>query len=82
MELRVNRPSGEERSVWLRVKFARGADGNVLRAVGTLYDGTERKQIEERLERSGRLVSDRSSCSGCRRIRSQRCASVSRPTGR
>jgi PAS domain S-box-containing protein len=56
VELRIIRPSGEERSVWVRVKLERGPDGAVLRAVGTLYDTTERKQIEERLERSGRQL--------------------------
>jgi two-component system sensor histidine kinase UhpB len=52
IEVRIVRPSGEERSVSLRTKFERDHDGVVVRAVGTLYDSTEQKQIEARVEQS------------------------------
>ena len=52
VEVRIVRPSGEERSVSLRTKFERGHDGVVVRAVGTLYDSTDQKQIETRVEQS------------------------------
>lgn len=51
-EVRIVRPNGEERSVWIRAKLERDPDGKVIREVGTLYDSSERKQIEERLEQS------------------------------
>jgi signal transduction histidine kinase len=52
VEVRIVRPSGEERSVSLRAKLERDADGVVVRTVGTLYDSTEQKQIEARLDQS------------------------------
>jgi len=52
VEVRIVRPSGEERSVSLRARLERGHDGVVVRSVGTLYDSTEQKQIEARVEQS------------------------------
>jgi len=52
LEVRIVRPSGEERSVSLRAKLERDAQGAVVRTVGTLYDATEQKQIEARVEQS------------------------------
>jgi PAS domain S-box-containing protein len=52
LEARIVRPSGEERSVSLRAKLERDAQGAVVRTVGTLYDATEQKQIEARVEQS------------------------------
>ena len=52
VEVRIVRPSGEERSVSLRAKLERDSDGAVVRTVGTLYDSTEQKQIEARVEQS------------------------------
>ncbi len=52
VEVRIVRPSGEERSVSLRTKLERDLEGVVVRAVGTLYDSTEQKQIEARIEQS------------------------------
>jgi two-component system, NarL family, sensor histidine kinase UhpB len=52
VEVRIVRPSGEERSVSLRAKLERDSDGVVVRTVGTLYDSTEQKQIEARVEQS------------------------------
>ncbi len=52
VEVRIVRPSGEERSVSLRVKLERDNDGVLVRTVGTLYDSTEQQQIEARVEQS------------------------------
>lgn len=52
VEVRIVRPSGEERSVSLKTKLERNPNGVVVRAVGTLYDSTEQKQVEARVERS------------------------------
>jgi PAS domain S-box-containing protein len=58
LELRIRRPSGEERSVWLRAKLERSPEGAVIRAVGSLHDTTERKQIEARLSESREQLRD------------------------
>ena len=52
VELRIVRPSGEERCVSLRARLERSPDGAVIRTVGTLYDSTEQKQVAARVEQS------------------------------
>jgi diguanylate cyclase (GGDEF)-like protein/PAS domain S-box-containing protein len=49
-EHRVVRPDGEQRWVHRRAEVLRAPDGEALRVVGTVYDITDRKALEERLE--------------------------------
>jgi diguanylate cyclase (GGDEF)-like protein/PAS domain S-box-containing protein len=49
VEHKVVRPNGEVRTVHRRAEVVRGAEGEVLRMIGTVHDITERKDAEERL---------------------------------
>jgi diguanylate cyclase (GGDEF)-like protein/PAS domain S-box-containing protein len=49
VEHRIVRPAGEIRWVHRRDEVVRGADGDPLRIVGTVYDITQRKRSEEAL---------------------------------
>ncbi len=51
IEHRVVRPNGSIRWVESRGKLQRGADGRVVKAFGTVYDITERRQASERIQR-------------------------------
>ncbi len=48
-EYRLIRPDGEVRNIFALGKIRRDADGELLEAVGTVQDVTERKQAEEAL---------------------------------
>jgi diguanylate cyclase (GGDEF)-like protein/PAS domain S-box-containing protein len=50
-EHRIVRPNGEERVVHRRAEVVRGEDSEPLRMVGTVHDVTERKALEEQLQR-------------------------------
>lgn len=76
VEMRIVRPSGEERSVSLRAKLERDGDGVVVRTVGTLYDSTEQKQIEARLDQSRRQL--RSLAAHLLAVREQERAAVAK----
>ncbi|AWI52108.1 diguanylate cyclase [Aquabacterium olei] len=51
IEHRVVRPDGTVRWVESRGKLQRGHDGRVVKAFGTVYDITERRQASERIQR-------------------------------
>src|SRR5262249_30857196 len=57
LEHRIVRPSGEVRWVLSRGRVIHDADGKPARLLGTVQDITERKEIEQRLMASDRLVS-------------------------
>jgi diguanylate cyclase (GGDEF)-like protein/PAS domain S-box-containing protein len=48
-EHRIRRPNGEVRWVHGRAEVVRGEGGEALRMIGTVYDVTERKVLEDRL---------------------------------
>lgn len=53
---RIVRPDGEERIVHERGELSRDAGGEPDRLSGTVQDVTERQELEERVERSRRLL--------------------------
>ncbi len=57
VEHRIVRPDGQVRYVRKHTEAVRGGDGDPLRIVGTCQDITERKAIEQEMERSREFLS-------------------------
>lgn len=56
MEFRLNRPSGETRTVYAQGKVILNEAGEAIKLRGAVQDITERKQSEERLKKSEMLL--------------------------
>jgi PAS domain S-box-containing protein len=52
LEVRIKRPNGRERFIHIKTEIERSRDGAAVRTVGTLYDMSERKRMEQRLRQS------------------------------
>ena len=52
LELRIVRSDGSQRWIWTRGEFVRNEAGQPIRMVGTVQDITDRKEVQQALERS------------------------------
>ena len=56
-DLRIVRPDGQQRTVWAEVHLVYDELGRPLKVVGALQDVTERRALEEQLQKAQRLES-------------------------